>query len=71
VSTNLPEVYNVNGGNLTFLYNGQTLKGQTTGLTLNIADDINTRYGIPVVIGLILVVLALLYVRRLVRPPKQ
>ena len=66
-TTNIPEQYTINGGNLTFQYQGRTLKGQTNALSLNIVDDILTRYAIPVIIGLVVVLATLLYVRRLIR----
>ncbi|MHB1909115.1 MAG: hypothetical protein ACYCQJ_09655 [Nitrososphaerales archaeon] len=66
-ATTIPEQYTINGGNLTFQYQGRTLKGQTSPLSLNIVDDILTRYAIPVVIGLVVVLATLLYVRRLIR----
>lgn len=65
IETNQPFSYSINGGNLTFVYQNHTLKGITSGLVLNIADDIKLRYGVPALIGLVIVVLTLLYVRRL------
>jgi uncharacterized repeat protein (TIGR01451 family) len=67
VTTTIPFQYTIPGGNLTFQYQNRTLKGLTTPLTLNIVDDITTRYGIPVVVGLLIVIGTLFYVRRLVR----
>ncbi|MGI0083924.1 MAG: hypothetical protein ACREBQ_02465, partial [Nitrososphaerales archaeon] len=70
ITTNLPQTYNLNGGTLNFQYNGQSLHGQTTGLSLNILDDLTLRYGIPVLIGLVIVLLTLFYVRRLTKQQK-
>lgn len=69
VSAAIPYHYTIAGGNLTFQYQGKTLKGVTSPLTLNIVDDLIVRYGIPVFVGLVLVLATLLYVRRLVRKP--
>jgi uncharacterized repeat protein (TIGR01451 family) len=67
VQSNLPNQYTINGGNLTFQYGGQTLKGNSTGLTLNIVDDLTTRYAIPVGIGVVIIAATLLYVRRITK----
>jgi uncharacterized repeat protein (TIGR01451 family) len=68
VQTNQPFSYTIQGGNMTFVYRNQTIKGLTSPLTLNIADDIKLRYGVPVVIGIVLVLATLFYVRRLTAP---
>lgn len=65
VITNLPYVYSLNDSKLTFSYEGHQLAGISGGLTLNIGDDIPLRYGIPGIIGIILVIGTVLYVRRL------
>ncbi len=70
IYTNLPEQYNLNGGTLKFEYNGQKLNGQTSGLSLSVADDLTIRYGIPGLIGIVIVLATLLYVRRLTRQTK-
>jgi hypothetical protein len=67
VTTSIPFKYTIPGGNLTFQYQGRTLKGVTTPLSLNVVDDVLTRYGIPVFVGFIIVLGTLLYARRLVR----
>ncbi|HKW05196.1 MAG TPA: hypothetical protein VJN71_07865 [Nitrososphaerales archaeon] len=68
-STSLPQQYTLNG-TLNFQYNGQTLKGQVTPLNLNIVDDLTLRYGIPVLIGLVIVLATLFYVRKLTSQKK-
>ena len=70
LTTNLPEQYNLNGGTLKFQFNGQTLQGQAAGLSLNIVDDLTLRYGIPVLIGLAIVLATLFYVRKLTKQQK-
>jgi uncharacterized repeat protein (TIGR01451 family) len=65
LTTDLPDQYSLNGGTLHFQYNGQTLNGQTTGLSLSVADDLTIRYGIPGLIGVLIVLGTLFYVRRL------
>jgi uncharacterized repeat protein (TIGR01451 family) len=67
VTTGIPFQYTIPGGNLTFQYQSRTLKGVTTPITLNVVDDLLTRYGIPVVVGFLIVIGSLFYVRRLVR----
>ncbi len=68
VETSLPDQYTIPAGSITFQFGGQTLKGVITSLTINIVDDITTRYAIPVVIGLVIVAATLVYVRRLSKP---
>ncbi len=67
VDSNLPNQYNIAGGNLTFQYNGQTLTGTTTGLGMFIVDDLTTRYLIPILVGLVIVIGVVLYVRRITK----
>ena len=67
VTTSIPFSYTIPGGNLTFQYQSKTLKGVTTPLSLNVVDDLLTRYGIPVFIALLIVLGTMLYIRRLVR----
>lgn len=69
VSTTIPYQYTIPGGNLTFQYQDRILKGTTSPLTLNIADDLLTRYAIPIVIGLLIVIGTVFYVRRLAKRP--
>jgi hypothetical protein len=69
VSTSIPFQYTISGGNLTFQYQGRTLRGVTNPLILNIVDDLFTRYGIPIFVAILIVIGTLLYVRRLVRKP--
>lgn len=65
VITNQPYGYSLNDTKLTFSYQGHQLSGITGGLSLNIGDDVPLRYGIPGVIGIIIVVATVLYIRRL------
>ncbi|MDG6905761.1 MAG: hypothetical protein JRN20_08260 [Nitrososphaerota archaeon] len=68
IITNQPDVYSFNDSKLTFEYQGHQLAGVVGSLSLNINDDIPLRYGIPVLIGLAIVVATLIYVRRLTKP---
>ncbi|MDG6995910.1 MAG: hypothetical protein JRN52_08305 [Nitrososphaerota archaeon] len=65
IITSEPDVYQFSNATLTFSYQGHQLKGIANGLSLNIADDIKIRYGIPVIIALVIVLATVLYVRRI------
>lgn len=65
IITGQPYVYSLNDSKLLFTYSGHQLAGISGGLTLSIGDDVPLRYGIPVIIGLVVVVATLLYVRKL------
>jgi uncharacterized repeat protein (TIGR01451 family) len=65
VVTSQPDLYTINGGRLTFGYQGHQLNGISASLNLNINDDIPLRYGIPIVVGLVVVVSTIVYVRKL------
>ena len=67
VTTRIPFSYTIPGGNLTFQYQSKTLKGLTTPLSLNVVDDLLTRYAIPIFIAFLIVLGTVFYVRRLVR----
>jgi hypothetical protein len=69
VTTGQPTVYEIEKGKLTFSYQGHTVLGNTTRTIVTIADDISLRYGIPVVVGFLLVIGTIYYVRKLT--PKQ
>jgi hypothetical protein len=68
VITSQPYLYQFSNGKLTFQYQGHQLNGTSSSLKLNIGDDIKLRYGVPGLIGVILVLATLFYVRRLARP---
>ena len=65
IITNEPDVYQFGNTNLAFSYQGHQLNGVAYGLSLNIGDDIKIRYGIPVIVALVIAIAAVLYVRRL------
>ena len=67
VITNQPSEYEINStnANLEFTYQGHVLKGTVSSLTLTLQDDITLRYGIPILVAIIIVIAALIYVRRL------
>jgi len=69
IITNQPNTYEFGKGNLTFYYQGHIVLGNTSATIVNITDDITLRYGIPIIIGLVIVIGTILYVRRLT--PKQ
>ena len=69
IITSQPYVYQFNGSKLTFDYQGHQLSGVAGSLSLVINDDIPLRYGIPGVIGILVVILTVIYVRRLVATP--
>ncbi|HYB04659.1 MAG TPA: hypothetical protein VED17_09365, partial [Nitrososphaerales archaeon] len=69
VTTNQPIEYIIPPGNLTFYYQNHIVKGNSSQIIVSINDDITLRYGIPIIIGLIIVIGTILYVRRLA--PKQ
>lgn len=69
VKTSEPTQYVIGKGKLTFYYQNHEVLGNTSETIVNISDDITLRYGIPVIIGLILVVATIVYVRKLT--PKQ
>lgn len=74
IVTNQPYPYTIDNAKLTFQYQGHQLTGISGSLSLNINDDIPLRYGIPIVIGLVVVVATLIYVRKLTSvssPPKK
>ncbi len=67
VITNQPDVYNINQTSLTFQYQGTTLKGIAGSLSLNLGDDLTTRYAIPILIAIVIALASIFYVRRLTR----
>ncbi|MDG6999168.1 MAG: hypothetical protein JRN15_08650 [Nitrososphaerota archaeon] len=67
IITSEPDVYQFTNASLTFSYQGHQLKGVANSLALNIADDIKIRYGIPVIIALVVVLGTVLYVQRLTK----
>ena len=69
IITSQPYVYQFNSSKLTFGYQGHQLSGVAGSLSLAINDDIPVRYGIPGIIGILVVILTVIYVRRLVRNP--
>ncbi len=69
VTTNEPIGYVIPKGNLTFYYQNHLVKGNSTQTLVTINDDITLRYGIPIIVGFVIVVGTILYVRRL--GPKQ
>jgi len=69
VYTTQPTQYLIQGGKLTFYYQNHQVIGNSTHTMVNITDDINLRYGIPILVGIVLVVGTILYIRRLV--PEQ
>ncbi len=69
VTTGEPIDYIIAPGNLTFYYQNHLVKGNSSQIIVSINDDITLRYGIPIIIGLVIVVGTILYVRRLA--PKQ
>ena len=64
IITSQPNTYSFNNASLTFFYQNSKVKGNATAFLLNISDDIPLRYGIPIVIGLVIVLGTLYYVRR-------
>ena len=65
IITGQPNAYEFGKGNLTFYYENHIVLGNTSVTIVNITDDITLRYGIPIIIGLVIVVGTLVYVRRL------
>ncbi|MFI5420532.1 MAG: hypothetical protein ACHQ1H_06155, partial [Nitrososphaerales archaeon] len=64
IITSQPNAYSFNNASLTFFYQNSKVKGNATTFILNINDDIPLRYGIPIVVGLVIVLGTLYYVRR-------
>lgn len=69
VTTNQPNQYILQQGNLTFYYQNHLVKGNSSQTVVDINDDITLRYAIPIFVGLIIVVGTIFYIRKLT--PKQ
>ncbi len=69
VTTSQPNAYVIEKGNLTFYYQNHLVRGNTSQIVVTINDDITLRYGIPIIVGLLIVVGTIFYVRKLT--PKQ
>ena len=63
--TNQPNTYALNKASLTFQSQGVTLKGISNSLSLNLQDDLTTRYAIPILIAIIIALASLFFVRRM------
>ncbi len=69
VTTNQPNEYLINKGKLTFYYQNHLFLGNSSLTVVTINDDITLRYAIPIIIGLVIVLGTVFYVRKLT--PKQ
>ncbi len=65
VITNQPNVYRLSNASLYFQYQGVTLKGLANSFTLTLQDDITLRYGIPILVAIIIALATLFFARRL------
>jgi hypothetical protein len=69
VKSNSPYEYNITSPAITFQYAGETLHGTSNSLFLSVGDDIPIRYGIPIGIAILMVLLAFVGIRRVL--PKR